>query len=116
MDNSLRQISSKELNKWFQSQNENTIVIDVREDLELEIAKFPFEYIHFPLSKVSLDLVNPHFQTFVNREIVVLCHMGVRSFRFCQWLLEHELVSQIWNLEGGIDGWSINVSSEIPRY
>ena len=42
--------------------------------------------------------------------------MGVRSFRFCQWLLEHELVSQIWNLDGGIDGWSINVSSEIPRY
>ena len=53
---------------------------------------------------------------FEDREIVVTCHAGIRSYNFCQWSLDNNIVSEIWNLEEGIDGWSRYIDPSIPRY
>ena len=105
-----------ELNQWLNSHHENPVIIDVREDLEIDIASLPFVDIHIPISKVSFDYVYSIISNHFNKKFVILCHRGIRSYHFAQWLLENELVKEVWNLEEGIDGWSIHIDSNIPRY
>ena len=52
----------------------------------------------------------------LDKKFVILCHRGIRSYNFAQWLLENKIVEEVWNLEEGIDGWSIHIDSSIPRY
>ena len=105
-----------DLNNWLNSDNENPIIIDVREDLEIELASLSFVDIYIPISKVSFKYVSSLISKYLNKKFVILCHRGVRSYNFAQWLIENELVKQVWNLEEGIDGWSIYIDSSIPRY
>jgi rhodanese-related sulfurtransferase len=51
-----------------------------------------------------------------DRPVVVLCHAGVRSWQFACWLMEAHSYSEVWNLQGGIDAWSVRVDPSIPRY
>ena len=116
MENYPKNINAVDLNDWFNSENENPIILDVREDAELEIACFPKEFLHLPISKVSIENVKSTISDVKNKKIVVLCHAGIRSHNFGQWSLDNNLVSEIWNLEGGIDGWSKYIDQTIPRY
>ena len=109
-------INSFELNEWFNSEDENPIIIDVREDSELAIARFPREFLHLPLSKVSVEYVKTKISDAKEKKFVVLCHAGIRSYNFGQWSLENNLVNEIWNLAEGIDGWSKYIDQKIPRY
>ncbi len=68
------------------------------------------------MSKVSFDHVYPIISKLVNKKFVILCHRGIRSYNFAQWLIDNELVKEVWNLEEGIDGWSIHIDSSIARY
>jgi rhodanese-related sulfurtransferase len=47
---------------------------------------------------------------------VVLCHAGIRSLHFGLWLLEQNPNRDVWNLEGGIDAWSVEVDPTVARY
>ena len=92
------------------------IIVDVREENELAIAPFTFSVLHLPLSKFKswndqLGELLP-----IDKPIVVICHSGVRSLSFGVWLLEQGITQPVWNLEGGIDSWSINVDKSITRY
>jgi adenylyltransferase/sulfurtransferase len=49
------------------------------------------------------------------REIVVHCHHGGRSMRVVRWLREQGF-SQARNMTGGIDQWSTEIDSSVPRY
>jgi len=51
-----------------------------------------------------------------DRPVAVLCHAGVRSWNFACWLIEQHGYEQVWNLEGGIDAWSMTVDPGVPRY
>ena len=116
MGNIPNNINAFELNEWFNSEDENPIIIDVREDQELQIASFPNEYLHLPISKVSTEFVKTKIINAKNKKVVVICHAGIRSYNFGQWSLDNNLVSEIWNLEEGIDGWSKYIDKKIPRY
>tara|TARA_Y100000768_G_C23861339_1_gene625842 strand:+ start:533 stop:883 length:351 start_codon:yes stop_codon:yes gene_type:complete len=111
-----KSINAYSLNDWFDSVEENPIIVDVREDSELEIASFPKEFLHIPMSKVSFDYVHLKIGSLLNKKIVVICHAGIRSYNFAQWSLDNNLVYEIWNLEEGIDGWSRYIDSKVPRY
>ena len=109
-------IDAYSLNDGFNSEKENPIIVDVREQSELEIAFFLKEFLHIPISKVTLEYVQEIIGGFLDRKIVVICHAGIRSYNFCQWSLDNNIVSEIWNLEEGIDGWSRYIDSAISRY
>jgi rhodanese-related sulfurtransferase len=47
--------------------------------------------------------------------LVVYCHHGVRSRAVAEWLAEQGLTGII-NLKGGIDAWSREADSTVPRY
>ena len=116
MTNIPKSLTVHELNTWFNSNNENPILIDVRESLEIDIAAISFVDIYIPMSKVSFEYVSSIISKYLNRKFVILCHRGVRSYNFAQWLIDNELVNEVWNLNEGIDGWSMHIDSSIPRY
>ena len=116
MINIPKSLTVHNLNDWLNSKNDNPIIIDVREALEIDIASLSFVDIYLPISKVSFEYVSSLISKYDNKKFVILCHRGIRSYNFAQWLLENELVSDVWNLEEGIDGWSIHIDSSIPRY
>ena len=116
MGNYPKTLNAFDLNEWFNTEDENPIIIDVREDSELEIACFPREFLHLPISKVSSEGVKTKISEYKDKKFVVLCHAGIRSYNFGQWVLENNFVNEIWNLEEGIDGWSQYIDQTIPRY
>ena len=116
MGNYPKSINASNLNDWFNSEKEDPVLIDVREQSELEIARFPKEFLHIPISKVTSEYVEEIFAALLDREIVVTCHAGIRSYSFCQWCIDNNIVSEIYNLNEGIDGWSRYIDPSISRY
>ena len=116
MTNIPKSLTVHDLNNWLTSQSEKPTIVDVREGLEIDIASLSFVDIYIPISKVSFEYVSSKISKYFNKKFVILCHRGIRSYNFAQWLLENELVKEVWNLEEGIDGWSIHIDSSIPRY
>ena len=116
MINYPRSLSVHKLNDWINSEEENPIIIDVREDMELEIANFPYTNLHIPMSKVSVNTLSSMLCKYKGNKIVVLCHMGIRSYNFGIFLLENNFIEEVWNLENGIDAWSKYIDSNVPRY
>ncbi len=110
------QLSANELDEWLHDDSISTLLIDVREDQELEIASFPFEVLHLPLSKSIewIDTLDSKLSQANN--VVVICHSGIRSWNFGIWLLEQSIVKEVWNLSGGIDAWSVKIDPSIARY
>jgi rhodanese-related sulfurtransferase len=91
-------------------------LVDVREDNELELARLAEPVLHLPLSRSQEwvgrigDLIDSQ------RPVAVLCHAGVRSWHFGCWLIQEHGHPQVWNIQGGIDAWSVAVDPSIPRY
>tara|TARA_Y100001968_G_scaffold193058_1_gene177025 strand:+ start:6082 stop:6435 length:354 start_codon:yes stop_codon:yes gene_type:complete len=111
-----KSISPKELKEWLKDESKRPLLLDVREDNELEIAPFPFEVLHLPLSRISVWGKHVSHKLPLDKPLVVICHAGIRSLNFALWLLEQDFQNEIWNLNGGIDLWSVEVDSSVPRY
>jgi len=97
-------------------QGEPLQVVDVREAQELELAALDQPVIHLPLSRSQewLDQIPALLDR--QRPVVVLCHAGMRSWQFASWLIEAQGYEDVWNLEGGIEAWSVEVDPSVPRY
>jgi rhodanese-related sulfurtransferase len=91
-------------------------LVDVREAMELELARLKQPVIHLPLSESERWIGSLREQLDPEGEVVVLCHAGVRSWQFACWLMEAQGFPRVWNLQGGIDAWSCEVDPEVPRY
>ena len=91
-------------------------LVDVREDEELALARLPHPVLHLPLSRSQAWLESLPTLLDPDRPVVVLCHAGVRSWHFGCWLLQEQGLKQVWNLQGGIEAWSIEVDPSVPRY
>jgi len=50
-----------------------------------------------------------------SRDIVLYCHHGMRSQMAADHLLSLGF-TRVWNLDGGIDRWSLDVDPTVPRY
>jgi adenylyltransferase/sulfurtransferase len=89
---------------------DDLVLLDVREPGELDLASID-GVVHIPLAMLPVRVkeLDPA------REIVVLCHMGVRSALATRWLREHDF-PRVLNLTGGIDAWSREIDPSVPRY
>ncbi len=85
-------------------------LIDVREPFEYEIARIDGAKL-IPLGEISerLDELSGE------RPIVVHCHTGKRSAQAVR-LLQQRGFANVYNLEGGIDGWSDQIDPNVPKY
>ena len=102
-------ITAEELKKKLDS-GAKFRLIDVREPHE-------FDYCHIegsesmPLGRIGQwgPGLNPE------DEFVLLCHHGMRSQQACMMLARNGFTN-VTNLTGGIDQWSLNVDPEVRRY
>jgi adenylyltransferase/sulfurtransferase len=88
---------------------EDLVLLDVREDWELAIAKVP-GIVHIPMGEVQARL----HELDINKEIVVLCRSGRRSLDVAQRLQQHGY--RATNLAGGILAWGRDLDPSLPAY
>jgi rhodanese-related sulfurtransferase len=102
-------ISVEEL-KARRDRGEKPLVIDVREDWELQLASLP-DVVHVPMNQLPARL--SEFSRDI--EIIVMCHAGGRSMRVAQFLSTQGFIN-VANLSGGISAWSESVDATVPQY
>ncbi|NEP62111.1 MAG: rhodanese-related sulfurtransferase [Symploca sp. SIO2G7] len=108
------EISVEQLAQRMAESPEELQLIDVREEQEVAIAKIEgFEIL--PLSEFAewSDQVTTRFNP--NTETLVICHHGSRSAQMCQWL-QSQGFTNVKNVAGGIDAYSLRVDYSIPQY
>lgn len=104
----VKQLSVGELSDWI-TKGKPHLLIDVRTVEERVSAKIePSVFLDDEL-RGTLDAMDR------GKTIVCYCHHGRRS----QQAAEHFLrmgFRDVYNLQGGIDAWSLHVDAEVPRY
>ena len=81
-------------------------LIDVRTERERAIARI--------LPDVTLDQIAPELDSLSKDTMLVFyCHSGVRSRAAAEQALARGF-RNVWNLNGGIDGWSRQVDKDVP--
>ncbi len=109
----LVQISVQELAQKMVS-GEGVQLVDVREVEELERAKIA-GFVNLPLSEYESWQGDIHSRLERETETLVLCHHGMRSAQMCQWLMAQGFTN-VKNISGGIDAYSIYVDQSIAQY
>ncbi|MDP2311830.1 MAG: molybdopterin-synthase adenylyltransferase MoeB [Pseudomonadota bacterium] len=85
-------------------------VLDVRNDAEAAIVRFPFADALIPHTEVANRLA----EVPKDREILVHCKLGGRSSQAAAVLAQNGY--RVVNLEGGIVGWARQVDPSMPVY
>ena len=108
--NRVSQITPKEAKQKLDANNGNFLIIDVREDNEVNFSSIKEKFIHVKLSE---------FQTHINeipkdKELGILCRSGSRSAQVTNFLNYHGYNAV--NISGGINYWADSVDSSIQKY
>lgn len=105
------EMTPAEAQQWL-SETPGACLIDCREPDEYEICKIPGSKL-IPLSTwaatATAQLPDP------GQPLIIHCHHGMRSQRAAEFLIAKGY-SDVRNLGGGIDQWSLDIDSSIPRY
>jgi rhodanese-related sulfurtransferase len=105
----IKSISPVEAKKMIEK-NKVTKLIDVRENWEHNLVKLENSILiplrEFPsyIKKFSVD-----------DSFLVYCHHGTRSFLACALMLQQGF-ENVYNLEGGINAWSIELDKSLKKY
>lgn len=86
-------------------------LIDVREPWEFETARIEGS-LPMPMGDVP---ARAHQELDLEERMVVVCHHGIRSMNVTVWL-RNQGFENAQSLRGGIDAWSAEVDSAVPRY
>ena len=104
----LSEIDPIELKRRINKGDKPTI-LDVREPWEIATASIAGT-VNIPMGDIPArrEELDPE------REIIVMCHHGVRSAQVAMYLARSGF-AHILNLAGGIDAWS-EIDPSVPRY
>lgn len=93
-------------------QADDLCLIDVRTLAELDLAALKYD-LHIPLGEEAQHIdALPE-----DKPLFLYCHHGRRSFMAGMRLVELGIdPDRIYNVEGGIDAWSLLVDASVPRY
>ena len=106
------EITPQDVRKRVDS-GEHITLVDVREPGEFELARIAGAEL-IPMRTVPAQL--QHVEGLAdNAAVIVYCHHGVRSLQVVNWLREQG-VAACQSMAGGIDRWSLEVDSTVPRY
>lgn len=108
------QIRPANLAAWLKAQTSPAVVLDVREPEELQISGVRadgFTLVTIPMNDVPARLA----ELSADQPTAVLCHRGARSQRVAQFLVQNGF-SNVANIAGGIDAWSLEVDASVPQY
>ncbi|MFT4691519.1 MAG: rhodanese-like domain-containing protein [Verrucomicrobiia bacterium] len=87
-------------------------LLDVRQPEEHRFACLPDSKL-IPLNELTERVAE--LEDWKEESVVVYCHHGIRSANAIGWLRQQGF-ERLQNLSGGIDGWTMEVDSKVPRY
>ena len=96
--------------KTWRDDNKDCVLLDVREDGEVAYANID-GHTHIAMNLIPLR----HNELPDDKPIVVSCHHGMRSMQVALFL-EHAGFSDVYNLSGGIEAWSVQIDPSVARY
>ncbi len=88
--------------------------IDVREPEELALAQLP-GFHNYPTSQFQSWYSQIGQELDRQKETIVLCHHGIRSWQVCQVLIGLGFTN-VKNVRGGIDAYALEIDPSIGRY
>lgn len=91
---------------------EEWLLVDCREPDEHATANISGAQL-IPMSQLPERL--SEIEEFRERPLIVHCHHGGRSLRVARWLREQGF-AQAQSMAGGIDEWSREIDTSVPRY
>jgi rhodanese-related sulfurtransferase len=94
--------------------------LDSGEKLRLVDVRQPFEFRQAHIEGSELIPMRSIPQALPSLEgeeapLIVFCHHGMRSLQVVNWLREQG-VERCVSMAGGIDRWSLEIDSTVPRY
>jgi len=106
-----RPLSPAELAAWQQT-GRPVHLLDVRLPAEHDLTALPGSQL-IPLN--DLPRRWREVSSTPEKALVCYCHHGVRSWHAAAFL-ESQGISPVYSLEGGIDAWSCQIDTNVPRY
>jgi rhodanese-related sulfurtransferase len=93
-------MTPKQVAEWLASDVEPPVLLDVRELWELAICRIEGS-VSIPMGRIpgAVSKLDP------DREILVICHHGIRSYQVARYL-EQRGFTRVVNLEGGVAAWA----------
>jgi rhodanese-related sulfurtransferase len=107
----VKHITSRQASDLLKN-NENIKLIDVREPEEFAYCKIQ-NAILCPLKQFP-DIIQEN-DLKIEDKIILYCHHGIRSAKAAS-LMEEMGFLDLFSIDGGIDAWSLEVDSTVPRY
>ena len=106
----MQQITVKELAALLQQTDSPPLLLDVREPHEFKFCRIDGS-VNIPMNRIfaSLGELDPQ------REIVAICHHGMRSAQVANFLLSHGF-EKVSNLKGGVAAWASEIDPSMPTY
>jgi len=103
------EISVSELKKRLDA-GEKITVVDVREPWEHAQCRIEGAVL-IPMGAIPTNLQKLD----TDEPVVCYCHHGMRSLDVVNWLRQQG-VTDAKSLAGGIDRWSLEIDTKVPRY
>ena len=110
--NSEKEIIPVEMVEIMKNDANNFLLLDVREPAEHEIARIEGAKL-IPLGELPQRI--DELEDYRNKTIIIYCHHGIRSLKAVNYLQDRAFPS-LQSLKGGIESWSLEVDSSVPRY
>jgi molybdopterin/thiamine biosynthesis adenylyltransferase/rhodanese-related sulfurtransferase len=111
MSDEIQQLPATEAHAMLTSDNP-PFLLDVRLPDEIRVAKIEGAH-NIPLQEIAAR--HEELEHLKGKPIILHCHKGMRSLRAASFLAEKGY-TQLYNLQGGIEAWSLDVDSSVPRY
>lgn len=109
-DTATAEITPADTAAWLSQAPDEFSLIDCREQDEWDLCRIEGARL-VPLSEFG---VLAPAQLSLDVPVVIYCHHGMRSLRATQWLRAKGF--QAWSMAGGIDAWSEEIDTQVPRY
>lgn len=106
----MRRLDPIELKQYLAQASTPPLLLDVREPQEYACCHLEGS-LHIPMREIPARLA----ELDKAREIVVICHHGMRSMQIAAYL-EAQGFLQVINLDGGVDAWAVLVDKQMQRY
>ncbi len=106
----IRQISATELRNRLEAAEDAPFLLDVREPQEFAYCRIDGS-VSIPLG----ELPRRAHELPSGREIVAICHHGMRSLQAAAFL-QRSFALDVANLHGGVAGWAREVDPSMKQY
>lgn len=106
----MQEITPIELKEYLKLTDNPPMLLDVRGEGEYQICRIPGS-VHIPMEEIPAACERLDH----TREIIVICHHGMRSARVAEYLKQVGF-ARVMNLAGGINAWARDIDPDMPVY